>query len=786
MYRPEILSPAGSFESLVAAVKGGCDAIYLGGNEFSARSYAGNFDEENLREGIKYAHLHDVRIYYALNTMIKEKELKTAYQALKTAYLLGIDAVIVQDLGIATMVKDYFPDLELHGSTQMTVHSLSGVLFMEDFGFKRIVLSRELSIKEIDYIKRNSTIELEVFVHGALCYAYSGKCLMSSYIGGRSGNRGKCAQTCRLPYEVGKGQAHSNTAYFLSPKDIMSLNLIPQLIEIGIASFKIEGRMKNPTYVGKVTALYQKYTNMAANNKIDYLVEDQDLEDLLTLFNRGGFSEGYLNPSNESMISLSKPNHQGVLVGKVMGVSHSKNRYQVELMRSIDKGDTLVINSLKEHSFIIDHPLPMGNQTLSIHMDHLSVGTEIYRIVSQSLGASIESVILAKNIKPQVAGFLKAKIGQPLSLTITYRRLQMTVTSEIVETAIKQPVDQNWLKEQLEKTGNLELDFASIMVDMDEGIFVTVKAIKSLRRDVISGLVKQLVNWYPHRDDSLLDPFFENVTKKTNQPINHHQTLTVLLRNSSQFDIVKGYPINQLFIDMMFISNAELGPLLEQLSCEFQGKVYVRLPIILRERYLVLAKETIKISLEKSIDGFVVGSYDAYELVKNSHKEIIIDDSLLIYNNLAIKTWKNKGIKQYHLGKELTLRELKDLDTSSGIINLYGYQSVMITAQCGYKEHFGCDQQSGFYQLNDRKENEILVYKNCNYCVNTIFNAHKTYLLDKQESLKEIGYGHFRLDLTNETSEEINRIMKAYTHKLSPEEIGLTTFTRGHIQKGVE
>jgi putative protease len=251
----EILSPVGSYEALVAAISSGCDAVYLGGNRFSARAYATNFDADLLKQAVFYAHAHDKRVYSALNTVIKEKELIDAYADIKVAYLAGVDAIIVQDLGLAMMIRECFHDLPLHASTQLTIHNSYGVNILETMGFSRVVLSRELSLDDITSIKAQTEMALEVFVHGALCYSFSGQCLMSSLIGGRSGNRGHCAQTCRLPYDVLYQGQKAGTGYYLSPKDIASLEVLPNMVRAGIDSLKIEGRMKSEKYVAKVDTL---------------------------------------------------------------------------------------------------------------------------------------------------------------------------------------------------------------------------------------------------------------------------------------------------------------------------------------------------------------------------------------------------------------------------------------------------------------------------------------------------------------------------------------------------
>lgn len=285
----ELLSPAGDLECLKTAVQTGADAVYFGASEFNARANAKNFNKEELVQAIEYAKLRGVKTHLTINILIKNDEFEDAIKLVEFAYNAGIDAVIVQDLGLAKRIIELFPDLEVHSSTQITIYNLDGAREIESLGFSRCVLARELSIEEIEHICKNTKIDIEVFIHGALCISYSGQCLMSSMIGGRSGNRGKCAGTCRLPYSLinnGKVQEHG---YLLSSKDVCTLDIIPDLINAGVKSFKIEGRMKSKEYVGIVTSIYRKYIDLAEDGK-KYIVDEDDREKLMQIFNRGGFS----------------------------------------------------------------------------------------------------------------------------------------------------------------------------------------------------------------------------------------------------------------------------------------------------------------------------------------------------------------------------------------------------------------------------------------------------------------------------------------------------------------
>lgn len=298
----EILAPAGSFESMKAAVAAGADAVYIGGSRFGARAYADNPGEDQLLEAIDYVHLYGKKLYLTVNTLMKEEEMGELYDYLKPYYERGLDAVIVQDLGVLSFVRKHFPGLAIHASTQMTITGVRGAALLKEMGAERVVTARELSLDEIRKIHNQVDVEIESFVHGALCYCYSGQCLFSSLIGGRSGNRGRCAQTCRLPFDVKRGSRSLNGSdekYVLSLKDLCTLDLIPQMIEGGIFSMKIEGRMKSPRYTAGVVSIYRKYTDLyLKNGKNGYQVEEKDRKLLLDLFDRGGQTEGYYRQHN--------------------------------------------------------------------------------------------------------------------------------------------------------------------------------------------------------------------------------------------------------------------------------------------------------------------------------------------------------------------------------------------------------------------------------------------------------------------------------------------------------
>ena len=491
MKSPELLSPVGDFECLKAAVQNGANAVYLGASSFSARAKATNFNENELYEAIKYAKLRNVSVHLALNTLIKNEEFSDAVNLAVDAYNNGVDAIIIQDLGLAAYLRKYYPMIPLHGSTQMTVHNLEGALQLEKLGFSRVVLSRELSLDEIKYIRKNTKIELEVFIHGALCISYSGQCLLSSVIGGRSGNRGLCAQPCRLPYELIEDSNNNNIVsldkgYLMSPRDNFGMEYLPELIKIGIDSFKIEGRMKTPAYVGVVTKHYRKYIDLVLDNisqdneSLKNIIQSNlkirntdtgltDKEEITQVFNRGGFSTGHFKPSaNKELIFKDKPNNMGIYVGTISHINENKGHLKLKLEDTLSIGDRISINneSYTVSELMVDNrnfeSLEKGSIVKIGRMKgKISVGNKIYRIETAKLNKKISPTFKEdKNFKKvKLNGELILKENTPISFKVWsdegfYINIESNIVSDhIPQVALNKPVLKEKVLEQLSKTG---------------------------------------------------------------------------------------------------------------------------------------------------------------------------------------------------------------------------------------------------------------------------------------------------------------------------------------------
>ena len=484
----ELLSPVGDFECLKAAVQNGADSVYFGSSSFSARAFASNFDFEELQKAIDYAKLRGVKTNLTLNTLIKNNEFENAYNLAKKAYEFGIDAIIVQDLGLArTLIKD-FPNLAIHASTQMSVHNLQGTLELQKLGFKRVVLARELSLEEIEYICNNSEVEIECFVHGALCISYSGQCLFSSMVGGRSGNRGKCAQPCRLPYTlVDKNDIELNKGYLLSTRDLCGLEYIPSLINAGVKCFKVEGRMKSPEYVATVTKIYRKYIDLANSNS-EYIIDENDKKELMQVFNRGNFSSGHLNSEpNKNLIFDKKPNNMGLYLGNVENYNKNKGYIDLKLKENLSIGDTIslenetgtyTISELMQKNSNIKNANIGQFVTIGRMKGKIKNGDNIFKISSKELSSLALDSIKKENKKILLNCQIIVNRDKPLSITVTssnnielYKNLNIEYVTDIYPIdSINKPLNKETIIKQISKTTSSPFEFANINISLDENL----------------------------------------------------------------------------------------------------------------------------------------------------------------------------------------------------------------------------------------------------------------------------------------------------------------------------
>ena len=491
MKKIELLAPAGNWEALVAAIQAGADAIYLAGHSFGARAFSKNFSNDELIEAIKYAHLYGVKVYVTVNTLIYDDEVETFLEYVEFLHRNNVDAILIQDFGMFDLVRKTFPNLEIHASTQMHIHNLDGTLLMEKLGMKRVVLARETSIDDIKHIKENSHVELEVFVHGALCISYSGQCLMSSLIGGRSGNRGTCAGSCRLKYDIVDefDKKINKFEYPLSTKDLNSLENVGKLIEAGVASLKIEGRMKSREYVYMVVSLYRK----AIDSYYEYgkvLIDDNELIKLKKIFNRD-YTKGFLfNTPNNDLINGYRPNHMGVSVGSVVG--YNNRMVKIKLTDNISIGSGLRIIDKKHdigisvNDFYVNGKLCKSAKSgdiveMRINGD-VSIGSNVVITLDKEINNEIDKLISDNLRKVKINGRFTAHVGEKLGFYINDGINEVEVIGNIVCESLNRPLDKDTICEKLNRLGDTVYEFDKLEIDIDDSIFIPLKEINEIRR----------------------------------------------------------------------------------------------------------------------------------------------------------------------------------------------------------------------------------------------------------------------------------------------------------------
>jgi len=490
---PELLVPAGDMDSAKAAINGGADAIYLGGKNFSARSFAQNFTDEEIKSLINYAALRGVKIYIAVNTLYNNEEIPKVLEFTYSMYKSGAAAFILQDIGLAYLLKNHLPEIELHASTQMTVHSTGWAKFMKQAGFSRVILSRELSLGELSQINAEAGIETEVFAHGALCVSYSGQCLLSSLVGGRSGNRGKCAQPCRLPYDLLKNGKPVKSGFLLSPKDMMTLEILDDVISTGVTALKIEGRMKSPEYVYVVTKAYREQLD---NRKPR--IDRATLNDVVQIFNRGGsFSTGYYNNYNGAeMMSIETPKSTGVFCGTV--VKYTQGKCTIRFAEKMVPGDGIEIWTSKgAHVGTGINRAIDRNDTATITIEgNIEIGNDVYKSYDKRLNDEVKKAKSMDTKKMMVEGRVEAKIGHPVKLVflVTTGKVTVEATSKsLVEQAQKAPMSKDEIIKQLSKTGNAPFTIDYTHADIDENIFISKAVLNEVRREAVETLEREII-----------------------------------------------------------------------------------------------------------------------------------------------------------------------------------------------------------------------------------------------------------------------------------------------------
>ena len=767
----ELLAPAGSYEGFEAAIGAGADAVYVGGAAFGARAYAKNFGEEELLRAIDTAHIHGRKLYLTVNTLLKNRELsEQLYDYLLPYYKEGLDAVIVQDMGVFMAIREMFPGMHLHASTQMTVTGPAGMKFLEEQGASRVVTARELSLEEIRRMHETSPIEIESFIHGALCYSYSGQCLMSSILGGRSGNRGRCAQPCRLPYQTAlcgnsarentdqgtksfktgkfetrnhgkrnrrngsQGNGNQEEVCPLSLKDISTIEILPQILEAGVTSLKIEGRMKQPGYTAGVTSVYRKYLDLLFEKGAgNYKVEEKDKQYLLDLFNRGGSCTGYYQMQNgPSMMAFSNEKKTGDV--------------------------TPVLRKKKE----------------------------------------------------KIQGTLILFPGSPVILDISCRGIHGSASVGEVQYAQNQPLTEERVRSQMEKLGNTEYEWENLEIQMDESIFVPMKILNEARRQALEALEEELFKPYRRAEvckgfkehgnndvdvqDSVLNSELHEQQKKSGKVQKNLPIYISCEEKSTALALYKAEGIQGMYLN---------GDAME--DCLDAGvnrgmEMYLSLPHIMRGEMPETLLDQIKEWLNRGMTGFLVRNLETFAILKEAGlaEKCVLDHSMYTWNNESIAFWNKQKILRNTVPLELNEGEIRHRNDQDSEMIIYGYLPLMISAQCVHKNVYGCNHKEERVILKDRYDKEFTAKCVCNPwkmentnscipCYNIIYNSIPYGLLKEKSQVDRLGVSSLRLSFTIEKPQDAAKIYEEFRDvylngKNSPKR----DYTKGHFKRGAE
>lgn len=735
----ELLAPAGSFDICKAVIQAGADAVYLGGAKYGARAFAANLSEEEMLRALDYAHLRGKKIFLTVNTLLKNRETgKELYQYLKPYYTHGLDAIIIQDYGVFQFVRKYFPELPVHISTQMSVSGVQGARFLKERGAARIVTARELSLQEIRNIYDETGVEIESFIHGALCYCYSGQCLMSSMLGGRSGNRGRCAQPCRLSYEVvnERGDSlHKKEKYPISPKDLCALEILPELCKAGIYSFKIEGRMKSLEYAAGVTQIYREYLDRIQQSAESWHVDQKDYEYLFSLGNRNGFTQGYYVMRNgRSMMTLTDSSHSSVQAKDVFrGVYEDRIPVHAE---AILKEEELMQLSLSSDNYHVD----VTGDTVMTAQNRPLTETEVRKQLSKMGDSSFElsdlTITLGKNC------------FAPVKQLNALRRSALASLENKILSGYKRTLYESGESDSFIHDSTTEIAIENNEYNPCLNVFVSTQ--------------EQL-------EEVLKYPFVNRVSLDLNFPWEEE---------------------NGILADRLCM-------LREQIHAAGKEAMFC-FPYVFRAESEKVYSQNVWKEAIASFDAVWVRSFDSlgfvwYEM-KLPPEKIRMDYNLYVYSENAYRAFASDGLIHYTASLELNRKELRHMPNENAEIFVYGYTPMMISAQCVYKNYSGCYRKkadSGSLYLRDRYFKQFLITRNCKDCYNIIYNSQPMYLFHQSDTVKKMSFGSCRISFVAEDRQEIRSILNDYRAsfldgKTINAPAGKDRFTNGHFNRGID
>lgn len=748
--KKELLSPAGDFETLKQAIHNGCDAVYLGGKKFGARKFASNFDEKEMISAIKYCHLYGVKIYVTVNTVIFESEIEDCLEYITFLHKNGVDAVIMQDLGMISLVRRVLPNLEIHVSTQAHTHNINQIKLLESLGVTRVVVAREMSLKEIKSLDTN--LEIEAFIHGALCVCYSGQCLFSRLLLNRSGNRGECAGICRLPFtllEDGK-KISTDGKYLLSPKELNTTNHIQELLESNITSFKIEGRMKSPTTIGFITRLYRILIDHYERGE-EVVLTYQEQEKLLLLFNRG-FTEGYLfDKFGKDLMNITSPNHIGLPIGKIIGLD--SHRIRIKLEKDLHQGDGIRFQN-EQVGMITNFIYNTDNQLISgarcgdiIELDN-KVGVSSKGMVLKT----VDSILLKElenysEKKIPISIKIVAVLEKPFQIEINDGFHRVQLEEDIVEKATGKGTSASRILEQLSRLGDTPFMIDNSSFDIDEGIFIPISKMNELRRQAVSKLIEI-------RENSKKEVVIHPSLPVQKHELSHSPVFTALVRNEEQLQAC----LEESIIDTIYVTDSSLYQ-----KYRNHSNVYLRLDRVMNS-FPNFTKEKL-----------LVGEMGAVHQYINCN-QLSSDYYLNVTNSYHVEYLRNLGITNITLSVENSCNEISNIVKKVGNrgleVLIYGRLEAMIMKYCPLKMIINHDRKlcnichnGKAYELQDRNGAKYPLLQ----------SSERTHLFYHQvfdhqfeiPKLFQVGILRYRFEFFDENSQEIHKILKKCKTMLS-------------------
>lgn len=766
----ELLAPVGSFDSLKAAVQNGANAVYLGGKNFGARASANNFDNEELKEAVRYAHIRGCRVFITVNTLIKQSEKEDFLEYIDYLYEIQIDALILQDIGMAKMIQKIHPDFELHASTQMAAHSLSDVRHLEEVGFKRVVLARELNVDEIKEITANTKVDIEVFVHGALCVCYSGECLMSSELGTRSGNRGRCAQPCRQKYKLYNIDEDKymdiEDEYLLSPRDLNTIENIGRIIDTNVLSLKIEGRMKRPEYVATVISAYREaIVNYLDSGKSK--VTEEKMDELYTIFNRK-FTHGYiLGEVGAELMNAQKPNNRGLYIGKTLSYNRKAKRLKLGLERPLKKGDGLSIGGGTVGRIIKGREITESAEAGEIieidYIGDVRLHMDVYKTSDSRLMTRVRKTYEEDKeyVKIPIRANLFINKGEVAVLTLTddEGRTVSATGEKIVEKALKVALNEEKARKQIAKLGNTPFELEEFEAYIDEDASLPMSELNNIRRAAIDLLCEERVRVDRTPNKSKEEPIKAEYTFDDKIRVN------VSCKNLEQLEEV-------LKMDVDSIYYRDVYTLEKAIEMAGEKKLIFYMPRIIRNN------ENLYASLEKvgnidKLEGFRVSNYgEIYNLRKKyNNPSIFISPWMNVFNDYSLNYYKSLGVKKVCLSQEMSLMQIRGLEEAELPLEYLAYGKVemmvseycpmgVLTKDCRKNKRDAMCRKS-VYALESSNGDKYRLAQDIN-CRTTIYSDQVVNLIDEIGEMSQAGINELEIALSFENIREVKEVVSKF------------------------